>query len=543
MGTSTKKGSFFMPIPVENNVFQRWLNHLFKKRLCIKNIKRIMKKAGGIFLIALISALLAVAAYRYLDNRNQPYFYSGESPNVRLVNNLADPASPDGAISFVQAAAMVSPAVVHIKTTYSGNAAGAGNPFEELFGAPPSQGQARGSGSGVLITPDGYIVTNNHVVEGASEIEIVLPDKRSFQAKLIGRDPSTDLALVKVGGTNLPVAILGNSDEVQVGEWVLAVGYPLSLNSTVTAGIISAKGRSIGILDRSNQQQIPGGPAMAGGSAIESFIQTDAAINPGNSGGALVNAAGQLIGINAAIASQTGSYAGYGFAIPVNLMKKVVSDFRKFGEVKRGYLGVSFPAPVVEDQILREQGIDPATVKGVYLTNVQPKSGAAKAGLKPGDIIQKIDGVEVTSSTEFSERIARHRPGDKVALSYLRNGKTTSATVTLMGEEAVNEGVAHKNTASGLQAKLGAAFAPVPDAIKQRYRLRSGVVVTQVQRGSFFDSAGIPEGTIITAVNGRRVNNLADLDAALAASKSGMVRLDGITPDGTTFVFNIPLGA
>jgi serine protease Do len=504
-----------------------------------------MKKAGLVFLIAVVSALLAVAGYRYLDNRNQPYFYTGESPKVRLVNNLTNPAGPaatEAAISFVQAAATVSPAVVHIKTTYAGTVSGSGNPFEELFGAPQSRGPARGSGSGVLITPDGYIVTNNHVIEGASEIEVVLPDKRTFEAKLIGRDPSTDLALVKVAGKNLPIAVLGNSDEVQVGEWVLAVGYPLSLNSTVTAGIISAKGRSIGILDRSNQENAFGGQPAAG-SAIESFIQTDAAINPGNSGGALVNATGQLIGINAAIASQTGSYAGYGFAIPVNLMKKVVSDFRKYGEVKRGYLGVSFPAPAVEDQMLREQGIDPASVKGVYLTNVNPGSSAAKAGLKAGDIIQKIDGVNVASSTEFSERIARHRPGDKVALSYLRDGKTATATVTLMDEEAVREGLTSKNTASGLQAKLGASFAPVPDAIKQRYRIRSGVVITQVAPGGFFDSAGIPEGTIITAVNGRRVNSLADLDAALAASRSNMVRIDGITPDGTGFVFNFPLGA
>ena len=486
---------------------------------------------------------MAVAGYRYLDNRNQPYFYSQESQNVRFVNNRANPAIPAASVSFIEAAATVSPAIVHIKTAYAGAVSGSGSPFEDLFGAPPSRGPARGSGSGVLITPDGYIVTNNHVIENASEIEVVLPDKRAFKAKLIGRDPSTDLALVKVDAKNLPIVTLGNSDEVQVGEWVLAVGYPLSLNSTVTAGIVSAKGRSIGILERSNQENNFGGQGGSGSTAIESFIQTDAAINPGNSGGALVNATGQLIGINAAIASQTGSYAGYGFAIPVNLMKKVVSDFRKYGEVKRGYLGVSFPAPSVEDQMLREQGIDPATVKGVYLTNVQPGSAAAQAGLKPGDIIQKIDGVNVSSAAEFSERIARHRPGDKVPLSYLRNGKTSDVSVTLKGEETASEALANKNSGRGLQAKLGAVFAPLPDNIKMRYRLRSGVVITELKRGGFFDSAGIPEGTIITAINGRLVNSLKDVDAALAASRSSMVRIDGITPDGTTFVFNFPLGA
>lgn len=508
-----------------------------------------MKKAGLGFLIALVSAVLAVAGYRFIDKRNQPYFYSQENQNVRFVNNGAPPdapgrmAAPAASVSFIEAAATVSPAVVHIKTTYTGTTSGFGNPLEELFGGPQSRRRAQGSGSGVLITPDGYIVTNNHVIENAAEVEVILPDKRAFKAKLIGRDPSTDLALVKVEARNLPIVTLGNSDQVQVGEWVLAVGYPLSLNSTVTAGIVSAKGRSIGILERSNQENDPGGQTGASSSAIESFIQTDAAINPGNSGGALVNATGQLIGINAAIASQTGSYAGYGFAIPVNLMKKVVSDFRKYGEVRRGYLGVSFPAPSVEDEMLRQQGIDPATVKGVYLTNVQPGSGAAQAGLKPGDVIQKIDGVTVASAAEFSERIARHRPGDKVALSYLRKGKTADVTVTLKGEEAASEALASKEAGSGLQAKLGVEFSPLPDAIKHRYGLRSGLVIRDVKQGGFFDKAGIPEGTIITTINGRPVNSLADVDAALAASRTSMVRIDGITPDGTGFVFNFPLGA
>ncbi|MGV3642184.1 MAG: trypsin-like peptidase domain-containing protein [Adhaeribacter sp.] len=498
-----------------------------------------MKKAVGLFLLTLLSAFLAVALYRYVDKRNEPY-YTVAPPPVQVVNNLPPASAADPANSFVQAAATAAPAVVHIKTTYTGRSSRSS--LEELFGGPSSQGQAQASGSGVLITPDGYVVTNNHVIEGASEIEVILPDKRAYQAKLVGRDPSTDLALVKVPGKNLPVLAVGNSDQVQVGEWVLAVGYPLSLNSTVTAGIVSAKGRSIGILDRSNQQNLPNDPQMSAGSAIESFIQTDAAINPGNSGGALVNVAGQLIGINAAIASQTGSYAGYGFAIPVNLMKKVVSDFRKYGEVRRAYLGVSFPAPAVEDQMLREQGIDPASVKGVYLTQVQPNSGAAKAGLKAGDIIQRMDGVPLSSAAEFSERIARHRPGDQVDLAYLRNGKEAKTSVTLMGEESLREGLAGKSL-SGLEAKLGATFAPLPDAIKQRYGLRSGLVISQIQRGGFFGAAGVPAGTIITAVNGRQVNTLADLNAAMGASSTGMVRIDGITPDGTGFVFNFPLGA
>lgn len=242
------------------------------------------------------------------------------------------------------------PAVVHIKTRYNASPSGSGNPFEQLYG-PPSAGSvpAMGSGSGVTISADGYIATNNHVVENASAIEVIFPDRRAFSARLVGTDPNTDLALIKVDATGLPIVKPGNSDAVQVGEWVLAVDYPLSLNTTVTAGIISAKGRSIGIINRSGENGFGGNEAQSSNTAIESFLQTDAAINPGNSGGALVNTDGELIGINTAIASQTGSYAGYAFAIPVNLVIKILDDLKKYGSVKRGILGVSFPSPVAED--------------------------------------------------------------------------------------------------------------------------------------------------------------------------------------------------
>ena len=496
-----------------------------------------MKQAVFAIVIALLSAVLAIAGYRYVDSRagndGAGNFFSNSSPSHSV--KYSSSGNPD----FVQAAASVTPAVVHVKTTYAGASSASRNPIYELFGLPQEYTPARGAGSGVIISPDGFIVTNNHVIENTTTIEVVLPDKRSFEGKLIGRDPSTDLALIKVDGNKLPIVPLGDSDSVQVGEWVLAVGYPLTLNSTVTAGIVSAKGRSIGILNRPGQ----GGyadPAQVANTAIESFIQTDAAINPGNSGGALVNTAGHLIGINAAIASQTGSYSGYGFAIPVNLMKKVVSDIQKYGEVKRGYLGVTFPVPAVEDQLLRSRGVDPSEVRGVYIMGVQPGSGAAAAGLKEGDIIQGIDGVGVRSSAELSERIARYYPGDRVELTYLRDGRQRKVGVVLQSsaEEKETE-IAGKE----LESRLGALFGPLPDRIKERYKLSSGVYVTEVQPGGFFASAGIPEGTVITRVNGRPVNNLADISKAMAASRSGMVRLDGITPDGTVFVFNFPLGA
>ncbi|PTX14219.1 Do/DeqQ family serine protease [Pontibacter mucosus] len=493
-----------------------------------------MRNTASVFLAALLAAMLAVAGFWFVSTR----LSNGQEQPLVLSSTSARTISSAGYPDFVEAASLVTPAIVHVKTTYAASASG--RSYLDLFGLPQSPAPATGSGSGVLLTADGYIATNNHVVENASGIEVVLPDKRSFEAKLIGVDPSTDLALLKVEGKELPFVSLGNSDSVQVGEWVLAVGYPLSLSSTVTAGIISAKGRSIGILNQPSQGGFAD-PQQAGNTAIESFLQTDAAINPGNSGGALINASGQLIGINTAIASQTGSYAGYGFAIPVNLMQKVVDDLRKHGEVKRGYLGVSFPAPAVEDQILKERGIDPATVNGVYIMGVQPNSAAAAAGLQEGDIIQSIDGVNVGSSAGLSERIARQYPGDKLDVTYLRDGRSRTTSVVLKGDEEALAG--KEEGTSGLQAKLGAAFEPVPDQVKQRYGLRSGVYVTEVQRGGFFDMAGIPRGTIITSVNGRRVNSVADMDRAINSSRSGTVRLNGITPDGSSFVISIPLSA
>jgi Do/DeqQ family serine protease len=496
-----------------------------------------MKNLGIMLATGLISSAASIGGYRYLDYKkeiNAPLI-SEQNYKTDFVNYIPT-SSVAAAPEFVNASAAVTPAVVHIKTTYAATSSRR-NTLEELFGSPRSSAPARASGSGVIISADGYIVTNNHVVENASAMEVVLPDRRSFTGRLVGRDPSTDLALVKIEGTGLPIVTLGNSDEVRVGEWVLAVGYPLSLNTTVTAGIISAKGRSIGILDQPGSGNQ--GRTQGASTAIESFIQTDAAINPGNSGGALVNATGQLIGINAAIASQTGSYAGYGFAIPINLAKKVVNDLRSFGEVRRGYLGVSFPAPAAEDELLRRQGINPGALQGVYITGVQSGSAAATAGLKEGDIIQSIDGTRVTSSAEFSERIARHRPGDKVDLSYLRNGKTLNAGVTLKGPST--ESIAA--TTSALRGKLGASFAPIPNTAKQFYRLNSGLVITGVERGSFFEQYGLVRNTIITQVNGRPVNSTAELDAALALSRNGLARIEGINADGLRFLLNFPLGA
>jgi S1-C subfamily serine protease len=428
-------------------------------------------------------------------------------------------------VNFVAASKLVMPAVVHIKIRFNGSS------------------DRGASGSGVIISTDGFIATNNHVIENASAIEVILPDRRTLSAKLVGRDPNTDLALIKIDANNLPVIKFGNSDKVQIGEWVLAVGFPLSLNTTVTAGIVSAKARSIGIINRSGRRQNNAAPED--NMAVESFIQTDAAINSGNSGGALVNTDGELIGINSAIATQTGSYAGYAFAIPVNLAKKILDDLKNFGVVKRGVLGVSFPAPAAEDQYLIQQGLNPALVKGVYIIGVQNESAAAAAGLKEGDIIQSIDGILINSSTEFSERIARHKPGDIIKLTYQRLGKTFSTAATLNSEAiAKTEPPAGKTDQALLDIynRLGATFAPLTTDIKERFNLNSGVLVTRVLKDGFFDQAGIPQGTIIAFINGSPINNPQDIDMALLSAQRGMVQIFAIAPDGSKVVFNLSLG-
>jgi Do/DeqQ family serine protease len=442
--------------------------------------------------------------------------------------------------NFVTASKAVTPSVVHIKTIYTVSST-SGNATSQLYGSPGTSTVAMGSASGIIIEADGYIATNNHVVENAAQIEVILPDKRVFNATLIGRDPNTDLALLKINATDLPVLKFGNSDIVQVGEWVLAVGYPFSLNTTVTAGIVSAKARSIGIINRPGSNSADGSSQNIN-TAVESFIQTDAAINPGNSGGALVNTNGELIGINSAIASETGSYAGYAFAIPVNLAKKILDDLKNYGSVKRGVLGVSFPAPSAEDQFFKQQGLNPATVKGVYITSVLSESAAAAAGLKEGDVIQSIDGVQMTSSAEFSERIARHKPGDIIKLTYLRNGTALTASATLKGDEPVKTTGNLSESLENIYDKLGATFASLTKEQKQELNLNSGVIVTDVRTGGFFDRIGIPRYTIIVYINGKPVYTPKDIDLALLSAQNGIIQILAIAPDGSRVVFNFALG-
>ena len=513
-----------------------------------------MKKFGLTLLTAFMGGALALGAYKLAENKYTAGMSFEDKQKVYLASNHYTPAnvgtSSAGAPDFVQAAAEVTPGVVFIRTTYSSE--GADNQqsqlqrmFGQMFGQQmPQQAPEMASGSGVIISPDGYIVTNNHVVDKAVKIEVVTNDHRNFRAKVIGTDPNTDLALIKIEGHDLPIVRLGNSDNVKVGEWVLAVGNPFRLTSTVTAGIVSAKGRSINIIgSEQDQQQNPFGPTQYQqkprvNQAIESFIQTDAAINPGNSGGALVNANGELIGINSAIASTTGSYEGYGFAIPINLAKKVMNDIQKYGKVKRGYIGISFRA--LDEDLADQLHIDKTS--GLYVSSVSPGSGAAEAGIEKGDIITKVDGNKAFETPDLEEPVGRLEPGDKVNLTVLHNGSEKNVTVTLHANSPEPEKVAMSRSAEELYNSLGASFVPLTSAQKAKFHVNGGVVVTQVRDGGMFDSYGIPSGTVITSINNHATNSSDDISAALNDTHNGMIVIKGVAPDGERFTDTFSAG-
>ncbi|MBK0382243.1 Do family serine endopeptidase [Pedobacter sp. SD-b] len=509
-----------------------------------RNVKRI----GVTLLTAIVGGAVAIGAYKILEPNSMSGMSLDQRQKVYFANNPSQITSSTGAIDFTQAAAAVSPGVVHVRTTYSRSMAsngGVSDPFGDMFQdffgkrqrSAPSQNMPApmGKGSGVIVTSDGYIMTNNHVVEDAEKIEVILSDKRVLNAKVIGRDKNTDLALIKINATDLPVVKLGNSDNVKVGEWVLAVGYPLTLESTVTAGIVSAKSRQIGILapeiDRNNYD--PNNPPT--NSSIESYIQTDAVINKGNSGGALVNANGELIGINSAIASQTGTYEGYGFAIPVNLAKKVMDDFLKYGEVKRGYIGVTFQ----ELNFDNAEQLGTKEIEGLYVNSTVEGGAAAIAGIKKGDIIKKLNDHEITSSASLQEKIGTMRPGDKVTLTVLRDGKMKNFDLTLKGDAGMklaNNGKEVTEVANS----LGATFSPLNDAAKKKYGVSNGVLVTSTAPGKVFDMYEIPRGTVITSINGKGVNNNDQVMSALKQNDQ-MIDLRGVTPDGSTFRVTFPI--
>jgi Do/DeqQ family serine protease len=476
------------------------------------------KKILATFLIAATGGLFAIGTTAVFYKVNHKRTTVQPETPVHLASYNSFPASR-GNVDFTNAASLSVHAVVHITTEYQQK----NSIYDDFYGGlmdpwgffnnPNYQYKEQpiqASGSGVILSDDGYIVTNNHVVQDASSIEVTLNDRRTYDAKIISTDPGTDLALIKIDEKDLPYLAYGNSDSVKVGEWVLAVGNPFNLTSTVTAGIISAKARNLNILGKN--------------SSIESFLQTDAAVNPGNSGGALVNTNGQLIGINAAIASNTGSYAGYSFAIPVNIVKKVVNDMLQYGTVQRAYLGVTFQE--IDSKFAKEKGLK--KVEGLYVQSIVGNGAASDAGIKEGDIITQIGSTIVNSTSELQESVITHRPGDNVVVSYIRDGENKEVTVTLKNQDG-GTGLVKKDETS-VTSMLGATFSNITKDDTRKLGIEYGLKILKLDAG-LFKSAGIKEGFIILSVDKKPIKSKEDLIAALK-DKRGGVLIEGIYPNG-----------
>lgn len=463
------------------------------------------KKLIGTFIVALVGGLIAVFIYSKIFPRETRIISAQVKQPFNLANVSGD-ISPT-TFNFIEAAQKSVEAVVHVKTQ---SVREYNNPIMEFFyGDAYNESQPIvGFGSGVIISEDGYIVTNNHVVENSEKVYVTLNDKREFEAKLVGIDPSTDLALLKIKGDDFHYLQWGNSDDLQVGEWVLAVGNPFNLTSTVTAGIVSAKAKNIGII----QDQY----------RMESFIQTDAAVNKGNSGGALVNTDGLLVGINSAIISPSGGYAGISFAIPTAIVKKVVLDLIEFGVVQRAILGVSIME--VTSDLAKENDLD--KLEGVFISDVSPDGAAKAAGIKAGDILISVDEVVVNNSGELQEKVSRYRPNDKVMVVIKRAGKTKQFEVTLRNLQGKTTYVSNYTNDN----ILGAKFEPIISSDKAKLGISSGVKVIELSAGKL-KSEGVRKGFIITQVNKKAVNSIEELEKIIRGAKGG-VFIEGIYPNG-----------
>ncbi len=461
-----------------------------------------MNKTFSAILVSALTAIVTIVIFKSLEQPQQIIVEAAPTP--KYVNYDDDPllsgrlqrnflsASPT---NFTAAAKISTPAVVNIKTKLSNN------PIEYF------RGGAGATGSGVIISPDGYIVTNNHVVEGSKYIDITMHDKREYEAEIIGVDPTTDLALLKVDADGLNFLVFGNSDSTQVGEWVLAVGNPFNLESTVTAGIVSAKGRNIQILEDNY--------------GIESFIQTDAAVNPGNSGGALVNTNGELVGINTAIITKTGKFQGYSFAIPSNLARKVIKDLKGFGIVQRGILGVSIAN--VNSDMADRAGLD--RVEGVILRSVAKNSGAAEAGLQAEDIILKINGGKTSSVAQLQESVAQFRPGDKVKVEFYRNGKIRTVKVTLKNKENNTDIIEPEKP--NVTAAHGFEIRDLSNSELRELKIESGVQVYSITLHSPIDKTNMAPGFVITKINNEKVFGVEDFQDKFDGA-SGVIAIEGV---------------
>ncbi|NHF59108.1 Do family serine endopeptidase [Flavobacteriaceae bacterium TP-CH-4] len=470
-------------------------------------------------LIALIVSLAAMSLNKNEESKNTAAVQVVDVPSKKVLYT-ADNEGNIKPLDFTETTDKVLDAVVHIKSTKTASSGMAEarqlpDPFREFFG-DRFKGQSPeglqpmpmvGTGSGVIINEKGYIVTNNHVIENADEVEVTLYNNESYKATVIGTDPSTDLALLQIKADNLKTMALINSDDVEVGEWVLAVGNPLGLNSTVTAGIVSAKARNINI----NKDKF----------AVESFIQTDAAINPGNSGGALVNLDGNLIGINTAIASRTGTYNGYGFAVPSNIVTKVVEDLLKYGTVQRGMLGVTIRT--MDSGLAKEKRVD--FVKGVWVENVGEGSAAQKAGIEPGDIILEANGKQTLTSPRLQEIIASKRPGDKVDISINREGKIKEFEVVLQNTQGTTD--INKKEKKEVLNLLGADFETIDKEMAKKLNIDGGVQVVRLYPGQIRKQTQMREGFVITHIDGKKVETVAEV-AEILEGKQGGVMLEGV---------------
>lgn len=473
------------------------------------------KRFFGSMLLAIAGGIAAVLIYTAIDQK-EPTYIVQEPSGMQYVN--LPPAESIAPTNFVVAAESSVDAVVHVKTKAYRESSG--NPFYDFFFGYRDDGEQKpvlGYGSGVILTSDGYIVTNNHVIEGSEEVEVILNDKRSFDAEILGTDPSTDLAVLKIKENSLPFLRFGNSDHLRLGEWVLAVGNPYNLTSTVTAGIVSAKARNIGIL----------GEELS----IESFIQTDAAVNPGNSGGALVNTDGDLVGINAAIASRTGAFTGYSFAIPVSIVKKVVEDVIEYGTVQRAVLGVVIVE--LDADAAKENNID--EIAGVLVTGRRQNGAAIDAGIEIADIITAINGVKVNSPAELQEQVSRYRPNDKISVAINRKNRVIQMDVVLRNLEG-GTGIVERQEAV---SAFGVSFEELSSSEKRNLGINNGVRVVDVNSGKF-RSKGIKEGFIITEINNHAVNKPDDIKSIVDGSEDG-IYIEGIYPDGSIAYYAIEL--
>jgi serine protease Do len=472
----------------------------------------------GIVLAAIFGAVVTLFAYTQLTGKSDQTTVNQESFPVQAAASSVTPSTQaqEEAVDFTYAAEQTVLAVVHVRVRSTvSNGEELEDPLFQFFygnNAKPQPRKVTGFGSGVIISPDGYIITNNHVVEGADSIQVTLNNNKIYPATLVGRDPDTDIALLKIKAENLPIIKYGDSDKLRLGEWVLAVGNPFNIGTTVTAGIVSAKGRSLN---------------FEGSYRIESYIQTDAALNMGNSGGALVNTKAELVGITAAIFSPTGTYSGNSFAIPVNIVRKVVGDIHQFGKVQRALIGIKIQE--VTSDIAEKEKLQ--NVSGVYVASVDPGSAAEQAGIKAEDVIIKINNIDVANPSELQEIISQHRPGDQINVTYSRNGKESTVSVILKNME--------KNTsvvlASTGETVLGSKVVPLTSREKNKYKIGSGVKVTDVGEGKLKE-LGIRKGTIIYTVNGKMVNSASEIRNTTSDGEN-LTSIEGIQPNGTVFSY------